>query len=88
MLKAAAARLPVIAFDIAGSREAVEHLKTGILVPPGDVSALQTAIGTMYEEPGIRADLGAAGRQRMLDSFSIDTMVDRYVDVYREVMNA
>ena len=87
MLKAAAARLPVVAFDIAGSREAVSHLKTGILVPPGDLQALQIAIGTMIEEPKIGTDLGAAGRQRMLDSFSIDTMVDRYIDVYREVLN-
>lgn len=87
MLKAAAAGLPVIAFDIAGCREAVQHLKTGILVPPGDLAGLQAAIGTMYEEPEIRAELGAAGRQRMLDEFSVATMVDRYLDVYREVLN-
>ncbi len=88
MLKAAAVGLPVIAFDIAGCREAVRHLKTGILVPPGDLAGLQAAIGTMVEEPEIRAELGAAGRQRMLDEFSVETMVDRYLDVYREVLNA
>ncbi|MGI9262997.1 MAG: glycosyltransferase [Woeseiaceae bacterium] len=87
MLKAAAAGLPVVAFDVAGSREAVQHLKTGILVPPGDVTALQTAIGTMYEEADIRVELGAAGRKRMEDEFSVATMVERYLDVYDEILN-
>jgi glycosyltransferase involved in cell wall biosynthesis len=88
MLKASAAGLPVIAFDIAGSREAVQHLKTGILVPPGDVTALQAAIGTLYDEPDIRAELGAAGRKRMEEDFSVSTMVERYIAVYNEVLNA
>lgn len=87
MLKAAAAALPVVAFDMAGSREAVQHLKTGILVPPGDVTALQAAIGTIYEEPDIRVELGTAGRKRMRDEFSVATMVERYLDVYDEVLN-
>lgn len=87
MLKAAAAGLPVIAFDIAGSREAVRHLKTGILVPPGDLMALQTAIGTMYEEADIRAELGAAGRKRMEEEFAVSVMVERYLDVYGEILN-
>ena len=78
---------PVIAFDIAGSREAVRHLKTGILVPPGDVAALQTAIGTMVEEADIRIELGAAGRKRMEDEFAVATMVERYLDVYDEILN-
>ncbi len=38
MLKAAAAAVPVIAFDIAGAKEAVIHGRTGVPVPPGDVS--------------------------------------------------
>lgn len=87
MLKAAAAGLPVIAFDIAGSREAVRHLKTGILVPPGDLVALQTAIGTMVEEADIRLELGAAGRKRMEDEFAVATMVERYLDVYTEILD-
>ena len=87
MLKAAAAGLPVIAFNVAGSREAVRHMKTGILVPFGDVGALQTAIGALVEEPGIGKELGEAGRQRMCDEFAIETMVSDYLDVYKEILN-
>ena len=44
MLKAAAAEIPVVAFDVAGAREAVVHGKTGLLVPVEDVGALRNAI--------------------------------------------
>ena len=87
MLKAAAARLPVIAFDTAGSREAVQHLKTGILVPPGDLEGLQAAIGTLYGEPDICEEMGVAGRKRMADEFAVSTMAERYVEVYSEILN-
>jgi len=88
MLKAAAAELPVIAFNVAGSSEAVEHMKTGILVPFGDVSAMQIAIGALIDEPQIGRELGRAGRQRMRDEFSIDSMVERHIRVYGEVLDA
>ena len=87
MLKASAAELPVIAFNVAGSAEAVEHMKTGILVPFGDVSALQIAIGALIDEPDIGKELGEAGRRRMQDEFSIASMVDSYADVYEEILN-
>ena len=87
ILKASAAGLPVIAFNVAGCREAVQHLKTGVLVPLGNVHELQTAIGVLIEEPDIRAELGAAGRQRMRGEFSLATMVDSYLGVYKEVLH-
>ena len=87
MLKAAAACLPVIAFDVAGSREAVNHLKTGILVPPDDIKALQTAIATLYEEKEIREKMGVGGRNRMAEEFAVQSMADRYLDVYSEILN-
>ena len=88
MLKASAVGLPVIAFDIPGSSEAVDHARTGILVPPGDFSELQKAIGVLVEEPDIGVELGAAGRQRMRDDFSVDAMVESYLSLYEDVLNA
>jgi glycosyltransferase involved in cell wall biosynthesis len=87
MLKAAAAGLPVIAFNIAGSAEAVVHGQTGILVEPGDLSGLQRAIGVLVEEPDIGVGLGAAGRKRMRDEFPVASMVESYVDLYEEILS-
>ncbi|TDJ36567.1 MAG: glycosyltransferase family 1 protein [Gammaproteobacteria bacterium] len=87
MLKAAAAGVPVLAFDTAGSREAVAHGKTGVLVPCEDVATLQKAIAVLIDEPGMRHEFGAAGRQRMQDEFSMDTMVGRHIKLYESVIN-
>jgi len=86
MLKGAAAELPVIAFDIAGASEAVSHGNTGVLIPPGDLSALQKAIELMIDEPQLREDLGRAGQQRMRDDFSIETMVESHLEVYEQIL--
>ncbi len=87
MLKAAAAGLPVIAFDNAGSKEAVRHGSTGILVPPGELTELQRVIGMLVEEPEIGVGLGEAGRNRMHDEFPVSAMVDSYSELYEEILN-
>ena len=87
MLKAEAAGLPVVAFDTAGSAEAVIHGRTGILVPPGDLAALQRAIGVLVTERDIGPELGAAGRRWMKDEFSVAAMVDSYIELYEEMLN-
>ena len=87
MLKAAAAGLPVIAFDIAGAREAVLHAKTGVLVPPGDLDALQRAIAMLLDYPEMGAELGAAGRARMREEFDVATMVEKQINLYRTLLD-
>ncbi len=87
MLKASAAGLPVIAFDVAGAREIVEHEQTGLLVPSEDSKSLAAAIARLIDDTGLRRRLGANGRVRMQNDFSIDNMVDQYVKTYEAVLN-
>lgn len=87
MLKAAAAGVPVLAFDTAGAREAVVHGKTGVLVPPENTTTLQKAIALLIDERRMRRELGETGRQRMKDEFRVDTMIDRHIGLYESVMN-
>ena len=56
---------------------------TGVLVPPGDPSALAIAIGTALESPRRRAELGEAGRRRVLDRFTWRATAEGTVDQYR-----
>jgi len=86
-LKAAAASVPVIGFDAGGLPEAIVDGETGILVPPEDVDALQDAIATLADDQGLRQRMGAAGRKRMQNEFSIDTMVTRHISLYESVLN-
>jgi len=85
-LKAAAAGVPVVGCKAGGMSESVQDGKTGLLVPPEDADALHEAIATLMDEDDTRAAMAAAGRERMQEEFSIDTMADKHVELYRSVL--
>jgi glycosyltransferase involved in cell wall biosynthesis len=66
----------VIASKTGGLAELVQHEKTGLLVPPGDVEALAGAMRRLLADPGFTAKLGAAGRNRA-ELFTLDPFVTR-----------
>jgi glycosyltransferase involved in cell wall biosynthesis len=86
-LKAAAAGVPVVGFAAGGVIEAVANEETGLLVPAEDVAALESAIARLVDDAEIRQKFSAAGRSRMRNEFSIDTMVDKHVALYESVLN-
>jgi len=86
-LKAAAAGVPVVGFDAGGLQEAVIHGKTGLLVPAGDVTGLWKAMATLVGDERMRLQMGAAGRERMQNEFSIATMADKHIALYESVLN-
>lgn len=86
-LKAAGAAVPVVGFAAGGMPEAVVDGETGVLVPAEDVAALTAAIARFMDDDGMRASMGAAGRKRMQNEFSIATMVDKHVALYESVLN-
>jgi glycosyltransferase involved in cell wall biosynthesis len=85
ILEAMAARLPVIATDVGGCAEAVEHGSTGLVVPPRDPDALAAAIVELLEDPERRRRMGEAGHRRQRERFTLERMVDGALQVYREV---
>ena len=65
LMEALAARIPVIATQIAGVPELVVDGVSGLIVPPGDVAGLARAMGRLLSDPGLRARMGAAGRAKV-----------------------
>jgi phosphatidylinositol alpha 1,6-mannosyltransferase len=63
--EAAASGLPVVVPAVGGPVDLVDDGVTGYLVPPGDASALASAVVRMADDPAARATLGQAGRQRV-----------------------
>jgi glycosyltransferase involved in cell wall biosynthesis len=88
MLKAAAAGLPVIAFDVAGAREAVQNEVTGLLVPSSDSTMLADAITRLSNDAPLRRKLGENGLLRMKKEFSIESMVDKHIQTYKATIDA
>lgn len=86
ILEAMLAGLPVVATDVGSVSEAVIEGVTGLLVPPDDVEALAAAIDQLRLDPECRREMGARGRQRVLDLFTSDAMASRYEALYDEVL--
>ena len=79
-------KTPVVAFDSGGLVDVVQHDRTGILVPPGDVAALAKALDDLLARPDRGAALGEAGRMYALSAFAPESAAQRYADVYRSAL--
>jgi glycosyltransferase involved in cell wall biosynthesis len=86
ILEAMRAGLPVIATKVNGIPEEVEHGKTGLLVPDKDVKEVAKALSTLIESPDLRQQMGEAGRQKFLEEFTIERMIDETRTVYEQVL--
>ncbi|MBM40822.1 MAG: hypothetical protein CL483_02715 [Acidobacteria bacterium] len=73
---------PIVATAAGGIPEVVVDGETGVLVPPRDATALAAAIVRLLRDPERQARLGAAARQRVRASFSVERMVQRILDAY------
>jgi len=83
-LEAQASGTPVVASDLAGVRTVVVDYKTGLLVPPMNVSALATAIAWMIDHSEVRASMGKAARERVESFFTWEKHVSDLVKVYEQ----
>jgi glycosyltransferase involved in cell wall biosynthesis len=81
-VEAMLASRPVVASDVGGLPEVVEHSRTGLLVPPDDPDALSSAIRTLLDDAPRREEMGARGRERALEHFSVVTMTEAYESLY------
>jgi len=86
VLEAMASGLPVVATDVPGTREAVRHGETGLLVPPDDAAALADALGFLIDRPRARRWLGRRGRARAVAEFDERTVIDALERTYREAL--
>jgi len=87
ILEAMASGLPIVATDVGGNNELVDQDTTGFLVPRADPAALADAIRVYVDDPDLRCRHGTDARKRSEDEFSLDTMVQRYQDIYDELLN-
>jgi rhamnosyl/mannosyltransferase len=79
--------LPVISTDLpTGVPWVNEHGVTGLVVPPGDVTALAAALERLLADPPLRAKLGDAARARARERFTQTRMVERFIDVVESVV--
>ncbi len=84
VVEAMAAKLPVVASDIGGTREAVIHNQTGILVAPGDKDGLTRALSQILRDREMRCQMSQEGWKLCKQKFSITHMVEALTNLYLE----
>jgi glycosyltransferase involved in cell wall biosynthesis len=77
---------PVVAGDVGGLRDLVVHEETGLLVPPGDVSGLRSALERLLADPAVRRRFGEAGRRRIAERFTWQRFGDETLRAYGDAL--
>lgn len=85
LLQAMAMGLPCIAADVGGIPE-VLSADCGVLITPGDIRALRTAMERLIDEPSLAARLGAAARSRVAERFSLSRCADNHLRLWSDIL--
>ncbi len=81
-LEAMSAEVPVVASNVGGLPEVVEHGVTGFLHDPGHLAGFVASTLRLLTNERLRRTMGRRARRAARERFSVDEMVDRYIRVY------
>ncbi len=81
ILEALACGVPVVSTDVGSIRESILEGQTGYLVPSEDLSAMTVAVSRLLGDPAHASCLGRAGRDHVLKTGSLDSMVAGYEEL-------
>jgi len=82
VLEAMSHGIPVVATDIPGNRDLVIPEVTGYLVPVGDSVEIARKTRRLLDDADLTRRLGDAGRQRIIEHFSVERMLAGHVAMY------
>ena len=82
LLEAMVAGKPIVASATSGIPEAIRSEQDGLLVPPGDVEALATALGRLLPDPAERRRFAGAALERGRKDFTVDRVATDYERLY------
>lgn len=86
LIEAMAVGAALVASRAGAAEFVVEDGVTGVLTPPGDADALVAALEPLMRDPAACAAMGARGRQRVVEKFSLDAEANRIAEVYRTLV--
>ncbi len=85
--EAMACGLPCIVTDILGARDLILNGETGVLVPPSDPEKMAEAIIGFMNDKEKCLQFGKAGRQRIINDFSMEKYVDYFEQTFTDIVN-
>lgn len=88
LLAAMSYGIPSIAFDRCAFGEIVKSEKSGLLIEASNVKAIQQAASRLLGDASFAKIIGSAGRERIIEKFSADEMVNKMLRVYEETLQS
>jgi len=85
LLEAMACGLPCVATRVSGSEDIIQHGVNGLLVEPEDYQGMALALLTLVRDPVLTREYGQAARELIERHFSLERIVDKYVELYHRI---
>ncbi|MFP4472432.1 MAG: glycosyltransferase family 4 protein [Candidatus Omnitrophota bacterium] len=85
VMEAQSVGMPVVASNVGGLPDIIEHEVSGLLVPPGDADALAGSVIRVLRDRELSRRLGENARSAAVRFYGVDLMADRVLDVYMRV---
>jgi glycosyltransferase involved in cell wall biosynthesis len=86
LLEAMSTALPSVVSDIPANTQLIEDGVHGLIAPLRDEPAIARAIVRLLEDPPLRQKCAAAARQRVVDNYSMDKVIDLYESLFTEAL--
>ncbi|WP_460373564.1 glycosyltransferase family 4 protein [Methanocalculus sp. MC3] len=86
LMEALSCAIPVIATKVGGCPEVVQDRKTGLLIPPKDITALSEALYWMKEHHSKRILMGEEGRRDMIERYEREKLITQMIDIHRTLL--
>jgi glycosyltransferase involved in cell wall biosynthesis len=86
-VEAVASGVPIVQPNVGGFPEFIEATGGGIIYEPNDPEHLAKALSSMLDDPNRIREMGIQGRKVVMERFSMQTMANNILDVYKRVVN-
>ena len=87
LLEAMACGLPCVATRVSGSEDIIQHADNGLLVEPEDYQSMTQALLLLLRDPALAQQYGEAARATIEQHYSLERITDRYVELYRTMVD-
>ena len=86
IMESLACGIPVVAFNIGGIHDMIEHQKNGYLAKPFDTTDLAYGIKWVLEDDTRLKELSENAREKVINEFDIIKVAKRYEDLYKNIL--
>ena len=84
-LEAMACGIPIVTTNCGGMEEAVEDGVEGFVVSIRDADAMARALRTLWQEPGLRRQMGSSRSQRIIRQFNLENQIEEFRKLFYSV---